>query len=458
LSPTPNSTGLTDSGSASAAEAAARVESDAFLDSMEGKGGGTRFFAYLLRGGPGYLQSAMTLGGGTAISSIYAGRMFGYDLLWVAPVGMLIGVLMLGVLASLTLRDETRPFEGMAQNAGRPFAWAWAVGALVASIIWHFPQYALAGAAVSDAAEVAGASISPALAAWPVLGVALVMSLLYGRSPRLVRIYETCVKLLVIGVIICFGLVVAATAGETDWAGVLRGFIPSVPEARGGVDPWTMIASGIAAAVGINMVFLYPYSLRARGWGARSQGIARFDLIAGMLIPYTLATALVVIATANTIPWLDGEAVQKMKPPEAARAFGAILGETNGRLVFDLGLVGMALSTIALHMVCSGFALAEMLGKKHDSWTYRIGTLLPIPGVLGPLVWNDLLWLVIPTNIVCGLFLPVTYLGFILWTRKERSQGSARTGGAKHAITVVLMSVFTLFLTIMFVRTLLRLF
>ncbi|MEM8714099.1 MAG: divalent metal cation transporter, partial [Planctomycetota bacterium] len=229
MSPTPNESnpGQGSQNGASAAEAAARAESEAFLDSLEGRSSTARFLAYLRRGGPGYLQSAMTLGGGTALSSIYAGRMFGYDLLWVAPVGMLIGVLMLGVLGGLTLRDETRPYEGMARNAGRPFALAWALGALIASIIWHFPQYALAGAAVSDAVDVGGGSLSPAAAAWPVLGVAIVMSLLYGRSPRLVRAYETCVKVLVIGVIVCFALVVGATAGETDWGAVLRGFVPS---------------------------------------------------------------------------------------------------------------------------------------------------------------------------------------------------------------------------------------
>ena len=145
-----------------------------------------------------------------------------------------------------------------------------------------------------------------------------------------------------------------------------------------------------------------------------------------MLVPYTLATALVVIATANTIPWVEGAAVQKMKPPEAARAFGAILGERNGRLIFDLGLMGMALSTIALHMVCSGFALAELLGRSARGWTYRIGTLLPIPGVLGPLVWNDLLWLVIPTNIVCGLFLPVTYVCLLYTSPSPRDQRGSR--------------------------------
>ena len=403
-----------------------------------------RIFAYLRRGGPGYLQSAMTLGGGTAISSIYAGRMFGYDLLWVAPVGMLIGALMLGVLGGLTLGDERRPFVAMSEGAGKGFAYMWAIGALLASIIWHFPQYALAGAAISDAADVAGASISPALAAFPVLGVALLMSNLYGSSPRTVRAYESIVKVLIIGVILCFAIVVASTAGDTDWGAVLRGFIPSLPEARGGVSSMTIATSGLAAAVGINMVFLYPYSLRARGWGGEHRAFARFDLFSGMLVPYTLATTFVVIATANTIPWEVGDAAQRMKPVDAARAFGDVLGETNGRLVFDLGLIGMALSTIALHMVCSGLALAELCGVGPKSKAYRIGLLLPVPGVLGPLLWDNQLWLVIPTSIVCGLFLPLTYLGLIIWSRRTPA-GPGRPRGA----TVVVMIVFTLFLTAM---------
>ncbi len=404
-----------------------------------------RILAYLRRGGPGYLQSAMTLGGGTAISSIYAGRMFGYELLWVAPVGMIIGVLMLAVLGGLTIGDSRRPFVAMGQGAGKGFAIMWAVGALVASIIWHFPQYALAGAAINDAGQVAGAEIPAWAGAIPVLGVALLMSQLYGRSPRLVRAYENIVKVLVIGVIACFGLVVASTAGETDWGAVAAGFIPSFPEARGGVDSAVLVASGLAAAVGINMVFLYPYSLTARGWGEAHRGFARFDLFAGMLIPFTVATSLVVIATANTIPWMEGDAVQKMKPVEAARALGEVLGPTAGRLVFDVGLVGMALSTIALHMVCSGLALAELTGKGPDSRAYRLGLLLPVPGVLGPVLWDNLLWLVVPTNIICGLFLPLTYLGLILWARRTPA-GPSRP----RTITVVVMALFTAFLTYSF--------
>lgn len=411
----------------------------AYIERVNAKPRMARYGSYFMRGGPGYLQSAMTLGGGTAISSLFAGRMFGYELLWVAPTGMLIGVLLLGVLARVSLQSDERPYQAMSRHAGKWFAYAWALGTLIASIIWHFPQYTLAGGALSDALDVGNVSLSPALCAFPVLGVALVMSFLYGRTPRLVRAYEGVVKLLIVGVIVCFALVVATTSDGTDWGAVLRGFIPSLPEDRGDVSSLTLVASGLGAAVGINMVFLYPYSLRARNWGAEHTECARFDLFAGMLVPYTIATSLVIIATANTIPWAEGEAVTKMMPVDAAKAFGETLGPTRGRLVFDLGLIGMALSTIALHMVACGFALSEMCGVGPDSRIYRIGTLLPIPGVLGPLLWSEILWLAIPTNIICGLFLPMTYVGIILWAARERS------GVAKR--TLLLMALATLLLT-----------
>lgn len=434
----------------SIAVTAASPEEAAFIASLEGRGRLSRYGAYLRRGGPGYLQSAMTLGGGTAASSLFAGRMFGYELLWVAPVGMLIGILLLGVLARLALEDTERPYAAMARSAGKWVAMAWALGALIASVIWHFPQYALAGAAVEDVGQVMGIErlfgvipMTPVGGAFAVLAIAVAASLLYGRTPRLARAYELFVQVLIMGVIACFGLVVINAAGDIDWGAVARGFIPHIPEPRGGQDPWILVASGLGAAVGINMVLLYPYSLRTRGWGKEHVECARFDLFAGMLVPYTLATTLVLVATATTIPWEGGEDLQKLKPVQAAQAFGAVLGETGGRLVFDLGLLGMALSTIALHMIASGFALAEMTGAGPKSLAYRLGTFLPVPGVLGPLFWKDLLWLAVPTNIVCGLFLPITYVGVILWARRAKRPSPGPVLALMALATIFLTAVLT---------------
>ena len=64
-------------------------------------------------GGPGWLQGAMTLGGGSAITSLSIGAMFGYEYLWVQPVAMIIGCIMLFALAHQTLSTGERPFTAM---------------------------------------------------------------------------------------------------------------------------------------------------------------------------------------------------------------------------------------------------------------------------------------------------------------------------------------------------------
>ena len=74
---------------------------------------GKRIRHYLGLIGPGYMQSAMTLGGGTAATSLFAGAVFGYKLLWVAPLAMLLGVVMLSAVAHQTLSTGRRPFEAI---------------------------------------------------------------------------------------------------------------------------------------------------------------------------------------------------------------------------------------------------------------------------------------------------------------------------------------------------------
>ena len=105
-----------------------------------------RTLGYLRHMGPGYMQSAMTLGGGTAFASSFAGAAFGYQLLWVAPVAMLLGIIMLSAIAHQTLSTGANPFQAMKRHAGPFFAYGWAFSAILSSIIWQFAQFALASA------------------------------------------------------------------------------------------------------------------------------------------------------------------------------------------------------------------------------------------------------------------------------------------------------------------------
>lgn len=385
------------------------------LRELETKGFVPRSLGYLKFTGPGYLQSAMTLGGGTLSASIVAGAAFGYQLLWVAPLGMLIGVLMLAAISHQTLSTGMRPFDAMRRFAGAPLAFGWAIGSLLASVIWHFPQYALGAAMMERLTAPLGFSLPSWLWAAVILAWAIAMTIFYGGSGGLIALYEKLLKYMVWIVVACFAWAVIAT-GIDDWGKLARGFFTfAIPGESKGITGIAVVIGAGSAAVGINMVFLYPYSLLSKGWGREHRRLARFDLVTGMFIPFTLATSLIIIATANSLYADPNFVVTKLSPAAGARALAEHLGSGFGPTIFFLGVLAMALSTISLHMVTSGFICCELFGWKVGSTAHRLSMLIPAPGFLGAVLWSGsfAFYLATITSIVCGFLLPIAYLGFI---------------------------------------------
>jgi len=386
------------------------------LEALEAKSFLPRTLGTLRYMGPGYLQSAMTLGGGTAFASIFAGAAFGYRLLWVAPLSMLLGVIVLAAVAHQTLSVDENPFAAMRRHAGPFFAYGWAIAGILSSIIWQFAQYALASAMLVAIARSSGVEVSSGAMGVLALLWCVAVAFLYQSQPRLVRLYETILKGMVWFIVLTFGFVVLK-AGVPQPGELLSGLVPSVPDETKGVKGGTLIVSGLAAAVGANMVFVYPYTLRKRGWGRAHRRLARLDLVFGMLVPYAIAASLMLIASASVFHYGDPAlfAGKTIAPWEAAEILARPdrLGPVAGMWVFGLGIVAMAVSSITMQMLCSGFALCEMLGRKSEGTLYRVGMLLPAVGVLGSVWWNDVrLWMAVPTNVLCGFLLPVVYLGF----------------------------------------------
>jgi Mn2+/Fe2+ NRAMP family transporter len=136
-----------------------------------------------------------------------------------------------------------------------------------------------------------------------------------------------------------------------------------------------------------------------------------------------------------------------MSPVEVAQSLTAVVGPTLGRVVFNLGILGMALTSITLQMLTAGFVSTELFGWEVGSWKYRLATLLPTPGVLGPILWSKTaVWLAVPTNILCGFLLPVAYVGFILLQRNKNYLGEDTPEGARGRLWLSAMVATTLFL------------
>ena len=167
-----------------------------------------RWRGYWTVSGPGWVQSALTLGAGSAGSSIFAGAVFGYKLLWVQPVAMFLGVIMFSAIGHQLLSTQARPYDAFRKKLHPALAVAWGAAVLLASVVWQFPQYALGVSVVRDLFDVAGMSVprAPVALALLVAGTALCWS--YGRgSRRAIRHFERVLKYLLLVMVASFFLV-----------------------------------------------------------------------------------------------------------------------------------------------------------------------------------------------------------------------------------------------------------
>ena len=171
-----------------------------------------RIPAYFKYTGPGFLQSAMTLGGGTAGACLMSGSLYGYKLLWVPPVAMLLGIIVMSAVAYQTLETGERPYRAFWKRLHPSLALLWALSALIATVIWHFPQYGLATNAVVDTATALGlGEPNRWLIAIPLLLLATFISWRYSAGTKGLKLYETVIKLMVWCIVLAFAVVAFST-------------------------------------------------------------------------------------------------------------------------------------------------------------------------------------------------------------------------------------------------------
>ncbi len=349
-----------------------------FLMAAHAKGRLATLGAYIKLSGPGWLQSAITLGGGSLAGSLYLGVIGGYSLLWLQPLAIILGVIMLSAISYVTLSTRQRPFDAINQHINPVLGWGWAIATVMANLVWSMPQFSLSAAAVrqnlfpqwfensrfSDGGE-------KLIICVVILIVCTLVVWFYEAARKGIRLFEIFLKIVVGIIVISFiGVVIKMSLSPEGlhWQEIYQGFIPHlslVLEPVKTFDPyiqavepafrsfWTqlilsqqrdVIISSAATAVGINMTFLMPYSLLKRGWDENFRGLAIFDLATGLVIPFVLTISCIVIASASQFhtrptPGLLGETNTR---GEMIQPKKGILDLAAERIKFEIQTQGMA--------------------------------------------------------------------------------------------------------------------
>lgn len=516
------------------------------LSAAQAKGSAATLGAYLRLSGPGWLQSAITLGGGSLAGALYIGMTGGYSLLWVQVLAMFCGVVMLSAISYVTLSTGKRPYGAMNEHINPVLGTAWITATILANMIFILPQFSLAYDALNTNLMpdlVNGSRESKYIVSGVLAVIALAVVLMSLKPGWMSKMFDLLLKLIVGAIVLCFVFAVVQLAMKglinTD---LLMGFIPDLSrltepapainqllisdsitdEARSfwdkqlvGYKQEKMIGSA-AAAVGINMTFLLPYSMLARGWDKTFRGLARWDLITGMAIPFVVVTSCIVITTGYgfhgkaddallsqdpavvaTSPFFgtvagklggdkgklkavgDTESLEKLeslslgtdqeakqaylaeivanmseeerklavalaKPntQQLAKSLEPLLGAQNSNLVFGIGVLGMAFSTIIILSLINGFAFGEIFGDYQDTTCRVVGSVLAlIVGLFWVALWDgqSKTYLAIVAGTFAILLLPIAYLAFLLMMNNRDLMGEEKPTGFRMSVWNILM-------------------
>ncbi len=488
-----------------------------------------KFFAYAKLSGPGWLQGAITLGGGSLAGALFLGSTTGYGGMWIQPVAMICGVIMLCAISYVTLSTGSRPFHAINRHLSPLLGWSWLVATIMANLVWTMPQFALATEAIQQNL-MGGADFHPVYITIPLLLIGLGVNYLYESGGGGAKAFDLIIKVMVAIIVLSFFAVVIAlaSAGNLEFGKIFSGMIPnpfmlfspadtytSLIESSAFPDYWreritdqqrNVAFAAFGTAVGINMTFLLPYSILKKRWGKKHRGLSMTDLSIGLFVPFFLATACVVIASASSF---HGKVVEgDLKDPTAFRAdvakgfyasanpgseapteaqlapylakvqtndqklaamlqkrgAGALAttlepfaGKTVSQKIFGIGVLGMALSTIIILMLMNGLAFQEAFSRKpQDGETesptndnkslYFLGcTLSGLSGVMFPLLWSgeSKAALAVPTSVIGGSLIPIAYFTFLLMMNSKKILGEHRPTGIARIRWNVLMVIAT---------------
>jgi Mn2+/Fe2+ NRAMP family transporter len=322
-----------------------KVEQDrALLASVEGKGFFSKLGVFSRLSGPGWLQSAITLGGGSLAGSLYVGVIGGYEMLWLQPLMMILGIIMLSAIAYVTLSTGEKPFQAINKHVNPVLGWGWLTAAMIANLVWAMPQFSLGTGAIQ---QNLGIDLPKEVCVLLLFIIAGVVIWFYDAGGWGIKLFEILLKIMVALIVLAFFGVVGSLAlkGALPWGEVAAGFIPNfslLSESSDTLKPFIAASSNpaywettvvdsqsarmiaaAATAVGINMTFLLPYSMLRKGWDKTFRGLATFDLSTGLFIPFVIATSCVVIAAASQFhtqaPGID-ETTLAVEMPGASRA------------------------------------------------------------------------------------------------------------------------------------------
>jgi Mn2+/Fe2+ NRAMP family transporter len=371
------------------------------------------FREYLRSFGPGIVVVLTWLGAGDIVEMGVAGGNFGYALMWVVVIALVMRFLFVSLIAKYQLCNERG--EGVVDGLARLHPWYPLLLGIAAIVMGHiYAAYFTVG--IGEACvNVTGVGQKWQ---WAILFNGIALALVF--RPAFVRI-ELLFKLML-------AVLSVSLIGTALWVGpnprsILAGTLAfKLPPQSGEFHP-LLIATGMIGAVGGSLMNLvYPYFLDGKGWkGPRFRRVQLYDFLLAVVVMIVLDLAIWTLGAELLYP--RGLTIKEMD--DLPRLLSEVLGQ-GGRVLFYLGIFAAIYTSLIGH----AFGLGYLGSHSFLRWRHGVGAELPdyrahrlyrwiaLWCVVSPLVWTapgmpDFVFLTLVSNSAQVVLIPLIAGG--LW-------------------------------------------
>ncbi len=372
--------------------------------------------AFLAVMGPGLIAGvAGNDAGGIATYSVL-GAKTGLGLLWLFPITIVI----LAIVQEMAARLGVITGQGLSDLIRDRFGVRWTAFAMLVLLVANVANTIAEFSGAAAALEIFGI---PRWLTVPIVAVAIWALVLFASYRTVERVF-----LSVIGVFLAY--IASAILAKPDWSAVGAAMLSPT------LDFSPSIVLLMVALVGTTitpyMQFYLQSAVAEKGIGEDELRLEQADAIGGAIWTNVIAV-FIVVATATTVFAVGGRIETAQ---DAARALGPVAGELSTAL-FAVGLFGASVLAATIMPISTAFVICEAFGwesgvdKRFEDarpffgiYTFVLGLgalVVLIPGL-------DLLPLIVASQNLQGLLLPIVLVFMVLLINDERIMGRHRNG------------------------------
>jgi Mn2+/Fe2+ NRAMP family transporter len=380
------------------------------------------FWQYVRSFGPGLVIVLTWLGAGDIVGMAVSGGQYGYSLMWVLVLAVLMRFLFVSLIAKYQLCNQHG--EGVLDGFARLHPWFAPVLLVTAIFMGHcYGSYMTRGLGEAFQNVTGVGEVWQWAVPVNVVALLLVFQPTYGRVEMIFKVFLALLAISFIGTAVWIG---------PDPTGVLNGLISiEMPEQSGKFRPVLVAAAMIGSVGGSLMNLAYPYFLEAKGWrGPKYRKVQFYDFLLAMFAMIVLNLAIWTLGTE--LLFKRGQVIEDMQLSDLSRLLSDVLGR-GGNVLFYVGVFSAIFTSLVGHAI----GLAYMGSHAYLRWCsgpgkaldadyrqHRLYKFIVVWCLLSPLIWTapgmpDFVTLTLIVNAAQVVLLPLIAGG--LWAMTARS-------------------------------------